>query len=191
MTGPLGDRFRVSHELQGDPAHALFLARVLDDGLAELRSERWATSERTLEGVGTTLMRSRGDAGLTVVFESHGAVVLLSLSGGFVYAQSAAHDEQAAADAIAQLHELLPAPEPTAAQEVPVMFWTYSAQGPMPSMRKISVPEWTEIRENYTESTKQGLETIMQGFRPAHGGQLILWHGDVGTGKTFALRALA
>jgi hypothetical protein len=31
----------------------------------------------------------------------------------------------------------------------------------------------------------------MSGFRPAHGGQLILWHGEAGTGKTFALRALA
>jgi hypothetical protein len=31
----------------------------------------------------------------------------------------------------------------------------------------------------------------MRDFRPAHGGQLILWHGEAGTGKTFALRALA
>jgi hypothetical protein len=31
----------------------------------------------------------------------------------------------------------------------------------------------------------------MRGFRPASGGQLILWHGPAGTGKTFALRALA
>jgi hypothetical protein len=53
------------------------------------------------------------------------------------------------------------------------------------------VPEWNEIRENYAQSTKAGLEEIMSGFRPAHGGQLILWHGEVGTGKTFALRALA
>jgi hypothetical protein len=71
------------------------------------------------------------------------------------------------------------------------MFWTYSAHGPMPSMRKISVPEWSEIRENYTRTTQQGLDRIMRDFRPAHGGQLILWHGEVGTGKTFALRALA
>ena len=31
----------------------------------------------------------------------------------------------------------------------------------------------------------------MRDFRPAHGGQLVLWHGTPGTGKTFALRALA
>jgi len=31
----------------------------------------------------------------------------------------------------------------------------------------------------------------MRNFTPAHGGQLILWHGEAGTGKTFALRALA
>src|ERR1041384_3646648 len=31
----------------------------------------------------------------------------------------------------------------------------------------------------------------MTEFRPAHGGQLILWHGLAGTGKTFGLRALA
>jgi hypothetical protein len=31
----------------------------------------------------------------------------------------------------------------------------------------------------------------MRGFQPAHGGQLVLWHGFAGTGKTFGLRALA
>ena len=31
----------------------------------------------------------------------------------------------------------------------------------------------------------------MRDFHPAHGGKLILWHGEAGTGKTFALRALA
>jgi hypothetical protein len=61
----------------------------------------------------------------------------------------------------------------------------------MPSVRKIAVPEWGEIRENYAAATQAGLDAIMRDFRPAHGGQLVLWHGDAGTGKTFALRALA
>jgi hypothetical protein len=61
----------------------------------------------------------------------------------------------------------------------------------MPSVRPIAVPGWEEIQLNYAAQTRETLGRIMSGFRPAHGGQLILWHGDAGTGKTFALRALA
>ena len=32
---------------------------------------------------------------------------------------------------------------------------------------------------------------MMSEFQPSRGGQLVLWHGGAGTGKTFALRALA
>jgi hypothetical protein len=192
MSESLSGRFRISQELhEPDPTHACFLARVLDGGLSDLKTHRWATSEKSLEGIDTTLMRSSGDGGETIVFEDADALVLLSLASGFVYAMAAARDEKATSRAIARLRELLPTPEPTAAQEVPVMFWTYTPQGPMPSMRKISVPEWDEIRDNYTDSTRGGLDAIMRGFRPSHGGQLILWHGEVGTGKTFAPRALA
>jgi hypothetical protein len=53
------------------------------------------------------------------------------------------------------------------------------------------VPAWNEIADNYAESTTAGLKRLMEDFQPAHGGQLVLWHGAVGTGKTFALRALA
>jgi hypothetical protein len=174
-----------------EPTHVFFQARIFDGGLTELRTQRWATSERSLEAVGEPLLRSRSDEGETIVFESDGAFVLIGLAGGFVYAYAAARDPEAPGRALARLKELLPPPEPTAAQEVPVMFWTYSAHGPLPSMRKISVPEWSEIRENYTSATQDGLDRIMRDFRPAHGGQLILWHGDVGTGKTFASRSAA
>jgi hypothetical protein len=54
----------------------------------------------------------------------------------------------------------------------------------MPSLRPIAVPEWDEIRENYSDSTRTEAETVMRHLRPAHGGQLILWHGVAGTGKT-------
>ena len=192
MTEPLSNRFRIVQELhEPDPVGALFLGRVLDEGRNELRTERWATSERSLEHVATPMLRSVADWGQAIVFESGGALVNVGLNSGFVYAQAAAYNERAALDALARLREQLPAPEPTAAQEVPVMFWTYSAHGPMPSVRKISVPTWDEILDNYTRSTQEGLGAIMRDFRPAHGGQLILWHGEVGTGKTFALRALA
>ena len=192
MSDSLGSRFRISQELhEPTPLHAAFVARVLDAGFAEFNTQQWATSERSLEGLGPPLMRATSQAGDTVVVEADGTLLLVTLGGSFVYAHAAADDADAAAAAVARVRELLPPPEPSAAQEVPVMFWTYSAHGPIPSMRKISVLEWAEIQENYTAETRRELDRLMRDFRPAHGGQLILWHGDVGTGKTFALRALA
>jgi hypothetical protein len=92
---------------------------------------------------------------------------------------------------IARLRDLLPVPDPSSKHEVPVTFWTYSPQGPQQSWRSIAVPGWDEIESNYRDSTRAPLGEIMRDFRPAAGGQLILWHGPAGTGKTFALRALA
>lgn len=158
---------------------------------ASIEPRRWATSERSLDAFGEPLMRSKGDGHEAVVIAVGEGTALISLSNSFVYATVSAHTAQVADAELAKARELLPAPEATADQDVPVMFWTYSPQGPMPSVRKISVPEWSEISDNYTEQVRESLDGLMTSFRPAHGGQLILWHGEVGTGKTFALRALA
>jgi hypothetical protein len=188
----VGSRFRIQQSLDHEePPKALFLARVLDGELRELRSDHWATSERSLEHLGRPVMRSVGRGLETVVLERGPAIIHVRLQGGFVAADAAAADEQAAVDALAALRAELPAPEPVARHDVPVAFWTYTPQGPMPSLRPIAVPGWDEIRDNYAATTRSGLDAIMRDFRPAHGGQLVLWHGEAGTGKTFALRALA
>lgn len=76
---------------------------------------------------------------------------------------------------------------------VKVNFWALSAQGPWQIRRKLDAPTWEEIKGNYSSSTlSQGLEDLMRNdYRPGRGGQLFLWHGDPGTGKTTAIRALA
>ena len=53
-----------------------------------------------------------------------------------------------------RLREAFPPPDPSSAHEVTVTFWTYSPHGPMPSWRSIAVPEWNEIAQNYTASTR-------------------------------------
>jgi hypothetical protein len=59
-------------------------------------------------------------------------------------------------------------------------------------MRQIEVARWSEIETNYVRETRNGLSALMEGFTPAKSnGRLILWHGQPGTGKTFAIRALA
>jgi hypothetical protein len=58
--------------------------------------------------------------------------------------------------------------------------------------RTLTVPSFREIEGNYPDAVRRGLERLLgPDFRPAEAGQLILWHGPPGTGKTYALRALA
>jgi hypothetical protein len=156
-----------------------------------MRTEHWTTSASELSGIGEPLFLSLGAHGAHGVFDEDGVLSSVGLSGGGVYASVAGASVEAIGRRLERLREAFPPPDPSSAHEVTVTFWTYSPHGPMPSWRSIAVPEWSEIAPNYTASTRAGLDRLMQGFRPAHGGQLVLWHGDAGTGKTFALRALA
>ncbi len=70
-------------------------------------------------------------------------------------------------------------------------FWFHTPQGPQAMNRAIQVPTWSEIRRNYPKMVGDELDHMMYGFRPAESGQLMLWHGEPGTGKTWALRAMA
>jgi hypothetical protein len=165
--------------------------RLLEGGYPFVRTEQWTTSATELPDIAEALLTSRAESAVQVVFETDGALSVVGLYPGGAYASVAAMSDAVIAERLAALRQALPPPDPSSAHEVTVTFWTYSPHGPMPSWRSISVPEWSDIRANYTASTREGLESLMQGFRPAHGGQLVLWHGEAGTGKTFALRALA
>lgn len=61
--------------------------------------------------------------------------------------------------------------------------------------RKIAIAKWETIQENYPQNalnsaTTTTLNGLMRDFKPEQAGQLILFHGEPGTGKTTALRAL-
>jgi hypothetical protein len=164
---------------------------MLADGLQRLRSEGWATSALELPELGSLVVEVSRVGSVTRLLVLDGVLVEVGLYGGRVWVSAAARDTESIAKVMGRLRELFPAPDPSSAHEVTVTFWTYGPHGPASSWRSIVVPAWEEIRENYTASTQAELERLMTGFRPAHGGQLILWHGLAGTGKTFGLRALA
>jgi hypothetical protein len=75
---------------------------------------------------------------------------------------------------------------------VPLTFWSLGPNGPSARTRMIDVPRWDDVAENYPATVAEVLRRdLLDDFAPGVGGQLILWHGPPGTGKTWALRALA
>jgi hypothetical protein len=186
------DRVDLSFELtHAGTAPAVFQARVIERGLGHVTVASWPTASRSLDPAPEPLHRFSGDGGEHVLAEQDGTLMQLDLFSGWVSARVAGNDAARVEATLAELKELFPPPDPSSAHKVNVQFWTYGPHGPIPSWREISVPEWSDLEGNYTDSTRSGLELLMRGFQPAHGGQLILWHGEAGTGKTFALRALA
>ena len=186
------DRLQLTHQVEHDGlTGGLFTARLLARGDAEVRREGWATSARELPLLGRTLFHSDAEIGESALLEVDDVLLNISLFSGRVYVEAAAATREPIEALLERLREQLPAPDPSSAHEVTVTFWTYGPHGPMPSWRSIAVPSWDEIRDNYAAPTGAGLEGLMHDWQPAHGGQLVLWHGAAGTGKTFGLRALA
>ncbi len=70
-------------------------------------------------------------------------------------------------------------------------YWFLGEKGPERDEKKLTVPAWAEIKQNYAARTSVAFEGLLSGFKPGAGGRLILWHGKPGTGKTFAIRSLA
>jgi hypothetical protein len=70
-------------------------------------------------------------------------------------------------------------------------FWYLGEKGPEREEKSLNVPTWAEIRENYSARTLNMLDALISNFKPGAAGRLLLWHGKPGTGKTFAIRALA
>ena len=186
------DKLDLTHDvrMEGTPV-ALFTARVVESGLSQVARGSWATSVRSLDVVGDPLLRVVAEGTEQVLAERDGTLLQLSLYSGWAHAQVAGTEESRVRETLQQLRELLPPPDPSSTHKVGVQFWTYGQHGPIASYREVSVPEWADLEPNYTAPVRAALDRLMRGFRPAHGGQLILWHGEAGTGKTFALRALA
>ncbi len=73
---------------------------------------------------------------------------------------------------------------------IPSTFWSMRLNGQvMRRNRRIIVPPWTEIVDNYTPATRKALDRLIN-VDFSGNGKLILLHGPPGTGKTYVIRAL-
>lgn len=74
---------------------------------------------------------------------------------------------------------------------LPITFWHQGNENAETTVRQVELACWSDVAGNYAGDTRTRLASLMDGFKPAkNNGRLLLWHGEPGTGKTFAIRAL-
>jgi hypothetical protein len=161
--------------------------------LKRLRNERLTVAAdclATVDAIGELVVSRRTEAGeRSVVTLSEGAVALVDASRGSVTMELAAADNGVLDRRSQELSSAFGALK-SSPDEIPVTFWSQGAHGPRAVRRRITAPEWSEIRVNYAPGAAMATSDLISARVPT-GGRLILWHGEPGTGKTSALRALA
>ena len=86
----------------------------------------------------------------------------------------------------------MPAP-PETGEQARVSLWSAGSAGsPTRHRRWMDAPRWSTVARNYPADVGVALARVMSMEGAAErGGRLLLWHGEPGTGKTTAIRALA
>ncbi len=183
---------------------SMFVSAVLAEDLPYLQSSQWDTNvekdgQDSIEKLATLLQGrcryfsrgSRRDAQVLVNLTDGLGWVWRSCSGlgtTTAFKESSVEKHQAFLE---ELQKCFPAATPQDDNTVQVRFWMLSNTGATEQTRKLEVPTWGDIAHNYPPPILASLAGLMEEFKPARGGQLTLWHCPPGTGKTFAIRALA
>lgn len=156
----------VDHELLDDH---------LPDGVELVRRGMFLTSGR-----------------MEFVLEMGEALAAVALSGRRLWIGVAGRDLESARLILKTVEEAFPEPPESDAEEEPhitLAIWTHSIDSR--SFRRVDVEPWRDVEANYAVATREQIAPLMRsGYRPDRG-QLIVWHGAPGTGKSYALSALA
>lgn len=165
------------------------LERLVMDGARFVDQQRWPCelTRLPLED-GFVYRRRTAQEEASIVDLGDGRYGDVHLADGQATVTAAAPSAEDAAAVIATLRDLLPETENTDDLR-PLVFWSDHPQGPRRIHRRIAVPTWEEIAPNYTLGLATSLTELMA-FQPTSAGQLLLWRGEPGTGKTWAIRAL-
>jgi hypothetical protein len=171
----------------------LFIDLCLQNKLAYGMSKEWSSSERDQHPDGVVLTHVESP-GVRYIFEGDGGYGHISIRGGGETPRIevvAYGKDQESAQRIMDHAEAIYPNVITEEDKIRVKFWMLTKHGPQAVVRSIQAPTYHAVEGNYTGHVQASLERMVSGeFEPGRGGQLLLWHGPPGTGKTYALRAL-
>jgi hypothetical protein len=176
----------------GSPGGQFFNARALESGFSEYGKDEWPLEGGTLKFGGEGVIFA--DNNEVVVRAKDGTLAHVRVGHGWFHVQVAAPSQSAVASTCSAFRQAYPASylNVDGTAKVPITFWSYGRFGPSPRLRRVESAAWADIQGNYTAEVREQLDSLMQWDNPdSVDGQLLLWQGSPGTGKSWALRSLA
>lgn len=196
-SGPWGQLTATSAVSLPNLGDSQFAALVFDRGIPHTAEVQWETTAMSLDPIlPHALATARAErwksalAELEAVFGAR-SLVLVTLRRGAIHARIAGAEQALVGEIETWLREAFPPLEPSERPELLVRFWSCGPHGASSITRMIDVPSLVEIEDNYPVAVREQLRSLSgSSFNPAESGQLLLWYGVPGTGKTYAIRAL-
>jgi hypothetical protein len=181
----------------------VFRATTVSRGFRYVRQADWqsvkafaaAMAPEYLQPGDEILIDLRDDCDLRLTIERRGVLIQLFACEQFrgVTMYVAGRDPQSIEACIREHRAIFESPdsEEPDGPNAEIAFWCLSEKGPKRKEKTLKVPAWCGIKDNYASRTAAAIDDLVAGFEAGAGGRLLLWHGRPGTGKTFAIRALA
>lgn len=136
-----------------------------------------------------SLIKRRGSS-IEALVEGPRGLALARVNGRVAMLSAAAEDVSAAEAMLEQLIERLP-DEEESPDFTSIGFWSENRGNGEFTSRRLESRVWADVADGYATGPREELQELMSLTSPPAEGRLILWHGEPGTGKTNALRALA
>lgn len=177
---------------------AILHAHAMERDIRVIRTMNWSCDTIKLEQGNKPFFKVKKATGhekfmiyyLECVDDKIETLISVHAGGGNLFCHVAFNDEKHAQKIIKKLKEYFPEAKPQLSNVKIVHFWMMTNQGPKRMTRLLDMVDFRDIKENYDTETKKVLTELMD-FQPKKSGQIFLFSGDPGTGKTYASRALA